>query len=89
METLLVVLTTWAEASVGMKILGILAIIACIVLFLMCGHEVLNKTTGRMEWEGGLFSKLGCLTRFIIVIVCIAIILIWLQLDGNYVFWKP
>ncbi len=68
---------------------GILAFIAFFVLLFMCGSKVLNETTGRMEWVDGLFSELGCLTRIIIVIVCIAIILIYLQLAGNYVFWKP
>lgn len=68
-------------------IFGILACIAFFVLLFMVGFKAINKTTGRMEWVDGLFSDLGCLPKLIIIIVCIAIILIYLQLAGNYVFW--
>jgi len=89
METLSVVLFVWAEASLGMKILAVLATIAFFILLFMVGFKAINKTTGRMEWVDGLFSDLGCLPKLIIIIVCIAIILLFLQLDGNYVFWRP
>ena len=89
METLFVVLFAWAEASVGMKIMAVLAIIAFFVLLMGPGSHVLNKATGRFEWIGGWMDEVGCLTELIIVVVCVAIILLFLQLDGNYVFWKP
>ena len=89
MQTLFVLLFAWAEASIGMKILSVLSGIAFLVLFSGWGGPVLNKITGREEWVGDMWENVGCLTRLIIYVVCIAIILIFLQLDGNYVFWKP
>ena len=86
METLLIVLFAWAEASIGMKILAVLAAIAFFVLFaILPGSERWNPITRRFE----IVSDLGCGTRIVIAIVCILIILIALQLDGEYVFWKP
>ena len=86
METLFIVLFAWAEASIGMKILAVLASIAFFVLFVFLpGSERWNPITRRFE----IVSDLGCGAKIVIFIICVAIILIFLQLDGNYVFLKP
>ena len=89
MQTLFVLLFSWAEDSVGMKIMAVLAMIAGFVLLMGPGSYVLNKVTGRFELVSGWMDEVGCLTKLIIVVVCVAIILLFLQLDGNYVFWEP
>lgn len=70
-------------------IFGILSCIAFFLPIVMFGSRVMNEKTGRMEWVDTFFSKLGCIPRLIIVVVCILVILIYLQLSGNYVFWEP
>lgn len=83
METLFVVLFAWAEASIGMKILAVLATIAFYVLFVVVTRGKINPITGEFV------SDLGCGAKIVVSIICVAIILIFLQLTGSYVFWEP
>lgn len=85
METLFIVLFAWAEASVGMKILAVLAVIAFFLLFAIIPSESWNPISRKFE---DTFDW-GCGTKIVVAIICIAIILVFLQLDGNFVFWKP
>ena len=64
-------------------IFGILACIAFFVLDFGFGSSVFNKVTGRFELVGGWMEEVGCLTRLIIILVCVGIILIWLWLRGD------
>ena len=54
METLFIVLFAWAKASVGMKILAVLASIAFLVLFIVVPSGEWNPITR------GFIPDLGC-----------------------------
>ena len=81
MQTLFVLLIAWAKASIGLKILDILAIIAFFVLFVVVPG---GKTIPGTE---EFVPNLGCGAKIVVSIICIAILLFFLQFNGTHVFW--